>query len=54
MDKQAFVKALNEDLSYELQAIMAYTRWAAEVDGPHRNMLRTMFTEEIPDELTHA
>jgi bacterioferritin len=54
MDKQAFVKALNEDLSYELQAIMAYTRWAAEVDGPHRNMLRSMFTQEIPDELGHA
>jgi bacterioferritin len=54
MDKQTFVKALNEDLSYELQAITAYTRWAAEADGPHRNMLRSMFTQEIPDELQHA
>jgi bacterioferritin len=56
MDSQIrkFVDALNKDLAYELQAIVAYTRWAAEVDGPHRNALRNMFKEEIPDELTHA
>jgi bacterioferritin len=56
MDTQIrkFVDALNNDLAYELQAIVAYTRWAAEVDGPHRNALRTMFQEEIPDELNHA
>lgn len=54
MNKDTFIQALNNDLAYELQAITAYTRWAAEVDGPHRNMLRTMFTSEIPDELAHA
>jgi bacterioferritin len=54
MNKQDFVQALNADLAYELQAVTAYTRWAAEVDGPHRNMLRSMFTTEIPDELRHA
>lgn len=54
MDKQAFIQALNDDLAYEFQAITAYTRWAAEADGPHRNMLRSMFTQEIPDEMGHA
>jgi bacterioferritin len=54
MDKQTFISALNDDLAYEFQAITAYTRWAAEVDGPHRNMLRAMFSAEIPDELQHA
>ncbi len=54
MNKQQFIDALNGDLAYELQAVIAYTRWAAEVDGPHRNALRSMFTAEIPDELGHA
>ncbi len=54
MDKQTLIKALNEDLSYELQAVLAYTRWSAEVTGPHRDSLRAMFQREIPDELTHA
>jgi len=54
MDKQTLIKALNDDLSYELQAVLAYTRWSAEVSGPHRDSLRAMFQREIPDELTHA
>lgn len=54
MEKQALITALNEDLSYELQAILAYTRWSAEVTGPHRDTLRAMFQREIPDELGHA
>jgi bacterioferritin len=54
MNKQSFIDALNGDLAYEFQAILAYTRWAAEVEGPHRNALRSMFTQEIPDELGHA
>lgn len=54
MDKQALIDALNSDLSYEFQAILAYTRWSAEVDGPHRDPLRAMFQSEIPDELGHA
>ncbi len=54
MDKQTLIKALNEDLSYELQAVLAYTRWSAEVTGPHRDTLRAMFQREIPDELAHA
>jgi bacterioferritin len=52
--KQALVDALNQDLAYEYQAVLAYTRWSAEVDGPHRNLLRSMFQQEIPDELGHA
>ncbi len=54
MDKTILITALNEDLSYEFQAILAYTRWSAEVNGPHRDTLRAMFQREIPDELTHA
>lgn len=54
MDKQSLIEALNQDLAYELQAVVAYTRWAAEVDGPHRDLLRAMFQSEIPDELGHA
>ncbi|MCG8346272.1 MAG: ferritin-like domain-containing protein [Chloroflexales bacterium] len=33
---------------------MAYTRWSAEVSGPHRDSLRATFQREIPDELAHA
>jgi bacterioferritin len=53
-DKQALIDALNKDLSAEFQAIIAYTRWSAEVNGPHRDSLRAMFQREIPDELGHA
>src|SRR5919199_5121932 len=54
MDKQALIEALNDDLAHEFQAIMAYTKWSAEVTGPHRDLLRAMFQREIPDELGHA
>lgn len=54
MDKQGLIAALNNDLAYEFQAILAYTRWSAEVTGPHRDSLRAMFQREIPDELGHA
>jgi bacterioferritin len=54
MDKQALIDALNKDLAYELQAILAYTKWSSEANGPHRNALRSMFQQEIPDELGHA
>jgi bacterioferritin len=54
MDRQTLIDNLNTDLAYELQAIIAYTRWSAEVSGPHRESLRAMFQREIPDELGHA
>ena len=54
MDKQAFLEALNQDLANEFQAVLAYTKWSAEVTGPHRDLLRDMFQREIPDELGHA
>jgi bacterioferritin len=54
MTKQALIEALNDDLAHEFQAILAYTRWSAEVSGPHRDLLRAMFQREIPDELGHA
>jgi bacterioferritin len=54
MDHQTLIAALNDDLASEYQAIIAYTRWSAEVTGPHRETLRAMFQREIPDELGHA
>jgi bacterioferritin len=54
MDRQTLVDALNRDLANEFQAVLAYTRWSAEVNGPHRDLLRAMFQREIPDELRHA
>ena len=54
MTKQALIDALNDDLAHEFQAILAYTRWSAEVSGPHRDLLRAMFQREIPDEIGHA
>lgn len=54
MDRQRLIEALNEDLANEFQAVLAYTRWSAEVTGPHRDLLRAMFQREIPDELGHA
>lgn len=54
MDRKGLITALNGDLANEYQAIIAYTRWSAEVNGPHRETLRTMFQSEIPDEQGHA
>ena len=54
MDKQALVKALNEDLANEFQAIIMYTTYSAQVKGPQRLQLVGFFQSEIPDELGHA
>ena len=54
MSKADLIKALNEDLAGEYQAIIMYATYAAGVTGPHRPMLKQFFGAEIPEELTHA
>lgn len=54
MTKEDLIKALNEDLAGEFQAVIMYVTYAASVTGPHRPMLKQFFSAEIPEELTHA
>jgi bacterioferritin len=54
MDKQALIKGLNEDLAGELQAIIMYTVYSAQVKGPYRPQLVQFMQAEIADELLHA
>jgi bacterioferritin len=54
MKNEDLIKALNEDLAGEYQAIIMYATYAASVTGPHRPMLKQFFAAEIPEELTHA
>lgn len=54
MSEQELIKALNEDLAYELSAIVQYLTYAAKVSGPSRPELRSFFASEIPDETGHA
>lgn len=54
MTKEDLIKALNEDLAGEYQSIIMYATYAATVTGPHRPTLKQFFSEEIPEELTHA
>lgn len=53
-DHRALVDALNDDLAYELSAIIQYMTYAAKVSGPSRPELRAFFEAEIPDETMHA
>jgi bacterioferritin len=54
MDKQEIIKALNEDLSGELGAIIQYITYAAKTTGPYRPQLSEFFLKEVPDEQLHA
>lgn len=54
MSKDALIKALNDDLAGEYQAVIMYVTYAATVTGPHRPMLKQFFAAEIPEELGHA
>ncbi|MCL4239004.1 MAG: ferritin-like domain-containing protein [Anaerolineae bacterium] len=54
MDKQTLIKALNEDLAGELQAIIQYLTYSARVTGPWRPQLVQFMQTEIADELLHA
>jgi len=52
--KKQLIDGLNEDLQGEFQAIIMYRLYASMVQGVYRQELRTFFTSEIPEELTHA
>jgi bacterioferritin len=52
--KKQLIDGLNEDLKGEFQAIIMYRLYASMVQGAFRQELRTFFTSEIPEELTHA
>ena len=54
MAYDALIKALNDDLANEYQAIIMYTTYSAQVKGPFRPQLVAFFQAEIPDELGHA
>jgi bacterioferritin len=54
VDKQEIIKALNEDLSGELGAIIQYITYAAKTTGPYRPQLSEFFLKEVPDEQLHA
>ena len=48
------IAGLNEDLSWEFNAVITYRLFASMVSGPWRQELRQFFEAEIPDELGHA
>lgn len=54
MNKEALIKALNDDLAGELSAIIQYLVYAAKATGPYRPQLVNFFMAEVPDETTHA
>jgi bacterioferritin len=54
MGKETLIKALNEDLAGELQAIIQYLTYSAKVTGPWRPQLVEFMQTEIQDELLHA
>lgn len=52
--KGTLIAKLNEDLAGELQAVIQYATYAAQVTGPYRPQLAAFFQQEIADELGHA
>ncbi len=54
MDKQQLIDGLNGDLAGELQAVIMYTIYSAQVKGPYRPQLVQFMQAEIADELLHA
>ncbi len=54
MDKKMLIDKLNEDLAGELQAVIMYVTYSAQVKGPYRPQLVQFMQAEVPDELGHA
>lgn len=54
MDKQILIEHLNDDLAYELAAIIQYITYAAKATGPYRPQLVDFFLAEVADEQGHA
>src|SRR5688572_4508432 len=53
-DLRELIAGLNEDLSWEFNAVITYRLFASMCSGPWRQELRQFFESEIPDELGHA
>lgn len=51
---QELIDGLNEDLAYELQAVIFYAEAAQMMTGANRPELKGFFETEIQDELGHA
>jgi bacterioferritin len=54
VSKKELVAGLNEDLSWEFNAVITYRLFASLCTGPYRQELRQFFEGEIPEELGHA
>lgn len=54
MNKDAFIKELNNDLANEFAAVIQYITYAAQVTGPYRPQLSKFLLDEVADEQTHA
>lgn len=52
--REELIAGLNEDLSYEFNAVITYRLFASMCSGPYRQEIRSFFESEIPDELEHA
>jgi bacterioferritin len=52
--KAALLEGLNTDLAGELQAVIMYLTYSAQVKGIHRTHLHEFFEGEIADETKHA
>lgn len=50
----SLVDDLNEDLAYELSAVIQYLTYAAKVSGPYRPELSKWMLAEVPEETAHA
>jgi bacterioferritin len=54
MNKEDFIKLLNQDLASEFTAIIQYTTYASQVTGPFRPELSKFMLAEVADEQLHA
>lgn len=52
--RQALIKALNEDLSCEYQAIIAYVVYSQVLSGPHDMHIAAELEKHAAEELAHA
>lgn len=53
-EREILIGGLNHDLAGEFQAILMYVHFSSRQTGPYRRQLRTLFQEQVADELRHA
>ncbi|MCM3884027.1 ferritin-like domain-containing protein [Frankia sp. R82] len=54
MDRETFVKLLNDDLSSEYQSIIQYIQHGATITGPQFLAIGDEIKRHLPQELSHA